>query len=132
MNPWDLEPDKQIFGYNNHLCMIKKIPELLHLCGYVKLSVLHPMYGKDIEELNEALDVHGGITFAGDLDDSGSFWIGFDCGHSEDFIPGLQGTWDYIKKGAANFFKSTETDLKYKDSDYVKTEIMKLVDQLND
>lgn len=34
------------------------------------------------------LDVHGGVTYAGDLGrGDGTWWLGFDCAHASDIIP---------------------------------------------
>jgi hypothetical protein len=50
--------------------------------GYVKLPIGHP-WRKPIAEL-EYVNVHGDITFSGELYDDGNWWIGFDCGHYTD------------------------------------------------
>lgn len=54
------------------------------LCGYVRVPVGHPAYGKyyDDPELN-GIRVHGGITFCQKSPDG--FWFGFDCGHFGDW-----------------------------------------------
>jgi hypothetical protein len=62
--------------------------------GYVVISKEHPLYGKTHDELNEFLDIHGGITFSdyakgiikrkGINDDD---WvIGFDTCHYDDTL----------------------------------------------
>ena len=58
-------------------------------CGYVVLDESHPLHGSGLNDLYdtplvENIDVHGGITFAGKLDD-GRWAIGFDMAHYSDF-----------------------------------------------
>lgn len=53
-------------------------------CGYVRLPGDHKFYGKDVSELEDLLTVHGGVTFAGALDDADGFYVGFDCAHAGD------------------------------------------------
>jgi len=69
-NPWETEPDFLEFvdedtGYE---CFIQRHPELKHLCGYVSLPENHKLYGeKNIDnEFLLNLDVHGGVTYAGE------------------------------------------------------------------
>jgi len=58
-------------------------------CGYVRVPIGHPWYGKSWED-DIDVAVHGGVTFGekdepcdkGGVDDS--WWIGFDCAHSGD------------------------------------------------
>ena len=85
-------------------------------CGYVgtKRTIPFP----------EDLDVHGGVTYTGDRvaneDPDGYSWIGFDCAHYGDHIPGLLGG------------KPLRGDEVYRDLDFVKGECAKLASQLED
>lgn len=47
-------------------------------CGYVKIPVGHPWFGKDYNSLD--VDVHGGLTYGPDEEG----WVGFDCAHLYD------------------------------------------------
>ncbi len=38
----------------------------------------------------DTIAVHGGITFAGTLATHKGYWIGWDYGHPDDYIPGVQ------------------------------------------
>ncbi len=38
----------------------------------------------------DVLAVHGGITFAGSLNNISGYWIGWDYGHFGDYIPDVQ------------------------------------------
>ncbi len=57
-----------------------------HRCGYVRVPPGHWAFGKEYEDIH--VDVHGGITFATPEpcahEDGAGWWVGFDCGHSED------------------------------------------------
>lgn len=53
-------------------------------CGYVRIPEDHKFYGKDDDDLYDYIDVHGGLTFSGELDGEEGYFIGFDCNHSYD------------------------------------------------
>lgn len=54
-----------------------------HFCGYVRIPDEHPFFRKqDID-----LDCHGGLTFNEAHEEH---WVGYDCGHSGDFIPTME------------------------------------------
>lgn len=53
-------------------------------CGYVRLPEDHKFYGKKFDEIDGLVSVHGGVTFAGELDSADGFYIGFDCAHAGD------------------------------------------------
>ena len=75
---WDSEPNSLTYldqdGFNLRCAIVRT--QSGALCGYVKL----PVGFKDFNE--ESFSVHGGITYNEDG------WVGFDCAHSQDFIPG--------------------------------------------
>jgi len=121
MNKWDLEPDEINFDYSGYACLIKKIPRLLNLCGYVLIPKEHFLYDKSMDELNEILDVHGGITFNNYLTKY-EYFIGFDCGHAGDIIPEIHRYMPELLIDRPNW--------SYKDSDYVRNELKSLVDQI--
>ena len=74
-------------------------------CGYAVIPEDHQFYGLDYEEVEEDIDVHGGLTFSGEFEDVDGFLLGFDCNHAWD-DPGVQ------------------------DEEYTLSECKKLVDQL--
>ncbi|WP_106460142.1 hypothetical protein [Anaerococcus sp. Marseille-P3915] len=53
-------------------------------CGYAVIPEDHPFYGEDYDEVEGYVDVHGGLTFSGELDGIDGFLLGFDCNHYED------------------------------------------------
>lgn len=62
-----------------------------HRCGYVRIPEGHPFHGIDNDE--GLVDVHGGVTWAGELKHAEArlegFWLGFDCAHLGDKVLGL-------------------------------------------
>ena len=94
--PWDDEPDLLRWrdpstGYQ---CLIVRGP-LRALCGYVRVPRDHWLHGR--EASHRALGrirVHGGITFAGRLYArrlmKRGHWLGFDCSHFFDLVPGVE------------------------------------------
>lgn len=65
-----------------------------HPCAYVRIPKGHPLYSKHYTDINKLLEVHGGFTFSGSLDDlclsieNGKLlgWLGWDYAHAGDFI----------------------------------------------
>lgn len=53
-------------------------------CGYVNIPKNHPYYHKHYSEIDNEIDVHGGLTFSGGINSINGYWIGFDCNHYDD------------------------------------------------
>jgi hypothetical protein len=79
------------FAYSIHLH-----DELGTLCGYLAVPQGHPWFG--LHQHDERLDVecHGGVTWTGSAFEEHphvlitiAWWVGFDCIHAFDYIPGL-------------------------------------------
>ena len=109
--PWDGEPDRFAWRSDGVPCLVQRSP-LGAWCGYVGVQPSHPWFGKSLDECAEDLSgvvvrpsVHGGVTYAaacapehgichvpepGEPDDL--WWIGFDCAHAGDLVPGLEAT----------------------------------------
>ncbi len=102
---WVEEPDEVLFVHEGIKCRIIRIiakdgAEHIfggHLCGYICIPKTHFLYGKKYDDYN--IDVHGGLTYS-QLEADDEYWIGFDCGHSGDFIPSME------------FFRKTNSRLK--------------------
>lgn len=66
-------------------------PSMGHWCGYVALPNGHRLFGKGYDDID--VSVHGGLTYAEDraprMEVDGKWWVGFDCAHSGDLVPGL-------------------------------------------
>lgn len=85
--PWDGEPDEAAFRSSVGLaCRAVRSPEMGCWCGYVEVPRDHPWFGLEIDVL-PGIDCHGGITFADVIGEG--WWIGFDCGHFMDVMPGM-------------------------------------------
>lgn len=149
--PWLNEPNRVEFKYKGYDCLIQRVGRfhdefaddyLGHLCGYVALPKSHPYYGKNYDDI--PIEVHGGLTYAracqgkichvpseGESDDV--WWVGFDCAHAGDLIPGIQKMrepvglfYDIDQKYA---YLNLPEDV-YRDIEFVRNEIEDMVDQL--
>lgn len=129
--PWTDEPDKAqwIDEATGLDCLIVRGPSGA-LCGYVGVPELHPAYGKDYDTV--PVDCHGGLTFADKcrpVEDPSTgichlsqhaanknvWWLGFDCAHLYDFMPGY---------GFRGYMDT------YRNFGYVKRECEQLASQL--
>lgn len=118
--PWTGEPDKALWrdAATGLPCQVSRALDLLgggngHLCGYVVIPSMHPLFGRRLPDLDlQQLPVYGGITYSeaveadpegdGSFDDGsspyldafgdpsviGSWMLGFDFGHGNDMRPG--------------------------------------------
>lgn len=92
--PWQTEQDELAWrdfmsGYD---CLIRR--HLFHgqLNGYVRLPVKNKLYRAGYDAVHRRLpelNIHGGITFAGQLAGRRGHWVGFDTAHYMDLAPGL-------------------------------------------
>lgn len=106
---------------DGYLCRIRRPPKLLAWCGYVRVPKGHPAYAQDYDNID--VDVHGGLTYSandfpiddGELIEEGFWWIGFDCAHGGDYVPGMNGM---------------EYAHEYRNKLYVKDQVRELVIQL--
>jgi hypothetical protein len=115
--PWDNEPDKLEFEFDGVPCRITRNDSFGNLCGYAALTEYHPYFKCGYNNIH--YNVHGGLTFCGFQHSENSlWWIGFDCAHSDDVIP--------------SFDKINFKDATYKTIDFVKSELTKLVKQINE
>lgn len=133
INPWETEPDflEFIDESTGYRCFIQRHPELKHLCGYVELPKEHKLYGKDNmdnEEIFNEIDVHGGVTYTGEIrfkqqDYTIDYVVGFDCAHAGDYSP------YFLPFLGMNKRIANET---YKDIEYVTNECKNLAKQLKE
>ena len=91
------------------------------LCGYIQIPAGSPLHGMDYDELNlqHGIEVHGGLTYSGAIPSLEGFWIGFDCSHYNDLVPGLLGMYP------------NEVGQTYKNVDYVRAELTHLAEQVS-
>lgn len=133
INPWETEPDflEFIDESTGYRCFIQRHPEFKHLCGYVELPKEHKLYGKDYmdnEEIFNEIDVHGGVTYTGEIrfkqqDYTIDYVVGFDCAHAGDYSP------YFLPFLGMNKRIANET---YKDIEYVTNECKNLAKQLKE
>lgn len=128
---WKDEPDHVEFEYRGFPCIIHRVPSHGALCGYAGLKPGHKYHGKDYDSIE--VEVHGGLTYSdkcqgeichkaksGEPEDI--WWIGFDCMHSGDYLPGFAKYRKLMTWG--------DEPLVYRDIPFVRKQIEQLVDQL--
>lgn len=110
---------------------IRKHPRFETLNGYLGIPKGHPWYQVDHNHIDTS--VHGGLTYAAHhssnqiegLDPTlDIWWIGFDCGHAWDIIPGIE----KLEK-ELGFEPIRIEGSSYKDRDYVFNELEELAQQ---
>lgn len=161
--PWVGEPDKKQWAdpETGYPCLIVRGP-VGALCGYVGVAPGHPAYGLSydfspygedgerkplppIQEAINAIEVHGGMTFAGGCQHNEDpaqgichvpaagepdhvWWFGFDCAHAGDYSPGM----DRIDHPVLGLGKPTGWGgvITYRDQAYVEGQVAALAKQL--
>lgn len=101
------------------------------LCGYVGLDKEHSFYKVEYSELYH-LRVHGSLTFSDfrtskNPEFNNKWWLGFDCGHLTDYVPYPLGR-NNSDIGLAKSISGNPNN--YRNVEYVKKEIKKLIQQL--
>lgn len=100
--PWQGEPDRVEFEAHGYPCLIRRVPVLGHFCGYVAVPPGHPWHGIEYGDLKPSPDAHGGVNSAGPCsgdichrpkpgEPEDVWWLGFDCAHWNDVMPGVEG-----------------------------------------
>lgn len=138
LGPWQDEPDKEQWEDETTglPCLLKRNPYGA-LCGYVGVPEGHPWFAASYDSVDAHDIVHGGLTFAdfcaegppeasichvpdpGDPDPV--WWLGFDCGHCFDFMPGMRAREAGLM--LPTYFDDQEV---YRDRAYVRAECAKL------
>ncbi len=146
---WDNEPDKvQWQDEKTGLpCLAVRNPKFGNWCGYVGVVPGHPLYGKHYREAEE-LNVHGGLTFAdkccpaateatgichvpGPGESNEVWWIGFDCAHGWDYMPGFMSLMKSIPSGLDELTGLfLERNATYRTLKYVQEQCLELAAQL--
>ena len=84
-NPRTHKVNKVEFEHNGYDCLAVRT-EMGHWVGYVIVPETHPLYNKDMYDLD--VEVHGGLTFGDKLHWegrlNGKFAFGFDYAHAYD------------------------------------------------
>lgn len=115
------EGDERSWEHAGLACRMVRHDSLKHWCGYVGLPEAHPHHGKDYDSIDA--DVHGGLTYASDhapkQEADGQWWVGFDCAHVGDIVP-----------GALRHDEPTRDEDVYRTAEWVQAETNRLADQL--
>lgn len=119
--PWQNEPDELSFDDDGTELPCRIVRNLSGaLCGYVGISVDHPLHSIHYTDVGPDLEVHGGLTFSGELKKGCElWWFGFDCAHYGDYSPAM-----------AAFLPSIGPSI-YRRIEYVKGECASLAHQLD-
>lgn len=150
--PWTEEPDQLESRYGGLPCLILR-SHMGNLCGYVGVWNDHPWYREHYDKINAR--VHGGLTYSGRANkhvrhtrqegdrDTDVWFVGFDCAHADDLVPGMLvmyteiarktdesmkerfPQWEELKAMLPSFMRESV----YRDIPFVKREIMMLADQ---
>jgi hypothetical protein len=125
--PWDKESDFEEWttetGYRARLVR----NSLGNWCGYVRVERGHPAfyvhYG--IKPLDDVA-VHGGLTWSDTHDgDEDAWWLGFDCAHAFDYMPGMR---PLLRQAMGS--SGIRPGEHYRDEAYCREECEKLAKQL--
>lgn len=104
-----MEPDQCEWEYKNMHCCTLRHNRLGHWRGYVLIpQIMHEQIDIDY------IEMHGGHSF--NRNHNGDLWIGFDCGHSWDIVPGIGSRYDH--------------DARYRGFAYVTKQVHSIVDQI--
>lgn len=123
------EPNYETFEYRGFKVVIKRMMYVGgQLNGYVRIPKAHKFYQKSYTDDDlEKIECHGGLTFAGDLEEDGDFYIGFDTAHYQDYMPFLQMVLGKSGGGNPSIIDKNE---EYRDIGYVRNECKRIVEQL--
>ena len=97
-------------------CVIRENTMMGILLGYVGVKKNHDLHGKHYDDVSKTVEAHGGLTYSGYLENDKQWYFGFDCGHHNDYIPGL----------------CSGNPINYKDEDYVENQCLLLAKQIKD
>lgn len=146
---WQQEPDKKQWKdeATGFPCLIVR-NHFGALCGYVGVPEGHKFFGKNYNEVhdNQNIEVHGGLTFADkcqkyenqetgichiDPTNANVWWLGFDCAHLYDYVPGIATTLrDFKNMRDNNPYQDEHTT--YKNFEYVTNQVQQLAKQLKE
>lgn len=113
------EGNNQEFLYKGFTCLASRMPQTLHINGYVKIPQGHKYFGVDYNDI--PVTVHGGLTYCRLADDQVNWIVGFDTAHYMDLSLSTLFMFDELMGMSVD---------NYRTMDYVKDELIGLVDQL--
>ena len=130
--PWENEPDSAAWETDlGYKCRIKRNEITGTLCGYVGIPKEHRLWGLeyaddsqvkfllrlDLDKISE--EVHGGLTYSGEEDADGYWYLGFDTAHADDFSPAIVEMLLGQGRKDIGFFKASD----YKTWEFVENEV---------
>lgn len=120
-------------------------------CGYVGVPPTHPDFKRHYDKVD--VDVHGGLTFADFCYEAAPeghgvchrapfacdnvWWLGFDCGHSGDLMPGALRVVDQVRVLAKQLGLTRRVPFtgdfgeEYRTQSYAEREVTQLAQQLH-
>lgn len=143
--PWQTENDREewVDAQTGYVCLMVR-NHMGAWCGYVGVSDGHPAFEKEYDDVD--VNVHGGLTYSehcqgpichvSDAEDGAVWWIGFDCAHFLDYVPGMEALMRDTRFQAA-LDKKLGSKLgipgaTYKNTAYVRDEVTELAAQLKE
>lgn len=128
--PWHAEPDRVEWTSQDIVCLALRADVTGAWCGYIGVRPGHPWHGRDYDAIE--CSVHGGLTYAhaahapqiDSARDVSLWFIGFDCAHWRDRMPGMEAFYSKIGMNTAEAIRGT-----YRDLAYVMTETENLAQQ---
>lgn len=57
-----------------------------HPTAYVEIPKNHPYYKAGYDDIDIDIEVHGGLTYSGDMGKDGEWYLGWDYAHCEDYF----------------------------------------------
>lgn len=136
--PWENEPDRAEWRTAAGLPGLAVRGPYGNWCGYAAVAPGHPAHGAAFGKLD--INAHGGLTYGqacqgeichvptpGEPDDV--WWLGFDCGHAGDVMPGMNALMRATGCTASLEFMG-EPHAHYRTLEYVRAEVEDLAAQL--
>ncbi len=123
IRPWEYEPDLYEWKYKDMDCIARRNVSTGTWCGYVDIPsekwavLLKALPNKRIDEVDDLLFVHGGITFGDYVLNKDVMRLGFDCAHAGDVLP--KETFAALNEGGV-----------YRTLDFVIFECERMADQI--
>jgi hypothetical protein len=129
--PWIDEPDHVEFTSHGFACELLRCLDADggggHWCGYICVPSGHPWHGMDTRsEGVDAIEVHGGITFAA-AEADGTWCLGFDAAHGGDVQPALARILATLRPPRPPYYRGMPDE--YRTLGYMRAELESLAGQ---
>jgi hypothetical protein len=123
-HPWEYEPDLYEWTHRGVECVARRNHTHGAWCGYVDIprKTWEILRLDDSQNIDDLIDVHGGVTYSANSLDKDAFRVGFDCAHGGDKLPKIPSGQSYIDEVFPQ-------DV-YRDLAFVIVECESMVDQI--